>query len=247
MAMIKVAICDDNEKERQFFVELCKSIRKQQEIDIKIRQYESGEVLLFHLEDTKVMHNVDIVLLDIYMPGKDGIAVAGKLREMGFRGEIIFITRSQEHWRDAFDVHAFNYITKDEDIQMRFNKVFLEAAENAQSHRGKSLLLSSVAETRMIDVDKISHFEIWDHVVTVYYGENESFEFVSTLAKIESLLFGDDFIRINRSFLISMAHIAVDSLENNTVRMRNGATIHVGRNARKVLRDAMAARNNGVV
>lgn len=241
---IRVAICDDNEKERLFFCDLCKGIREKSNIPIKAKQYEHGEALLFDMEDTKIMNSVDIVLLDIHMPGPNGVDIARSLREFGYQGSIIFITRSNEHWRSAFDVKAFNYITKDDDIKERFVKVFLEAAREAQNRRDKTLVFSSIDETRQIEVATISHFEINNHLITVYYGENDTFEFVSSLSKIETLLVSDNFMRVHRSFLVSLSHIASQQVKNNSIVMLNGATIPVSRKCNSLLRKTLEEQKN---
>lgn len=244
MKPVRVAICDDDAKEREFFYNMCRSIKRQKDIDIQVRQYETGDAMLFHFEDSKVLHSVDIVLLDINMPGRNGMEAAGKLREYGFQGSIIFITRSMnvDHFRAAFDIHAFNYITKDDDVKNRFIKTFTEAAEEAQRRRGRTLIFSSIAETRQIDIKNISHFEVKDHVITVYYGQDDKFSFISTLAKVESLIYGEDFIRVHRSFLVSVSHIASSNSVENSIEMINHATIPVGKKYKAALRDAMAAK-----
>jgi len=244
MKPVRVAICDDDAKEREFFYNMCRNVKQQEDIEIQARQYETGDAMLFHFEDGRVLHSVDIVLLDINMPGKNGMEVARKLREYGYQGSIIFITRSRDldHFRAAFDVQAFNYITKDDDINNRFVQTFAKAAEEAQRRRGKTLIFSSIAETRQIDIKSISHFEVKDHVITVYYGQDDEFNFISTLAKVESLVYGEDFIRVHRSFLVSVSHIASSNSSENSIEMMNHATIPVGKKYKAALREAMAAK-----
>ena len=234
---LKVALCDDNVKERAFFHNMCKLIKERKHIQIKLKEYDSGSALLFDMEDSRILATVDIVLLDINLPGQDGIDVAHKLRELGFQGAIIFITKSEEHWKDAFDVKAFNYITKDKDVEKRFVKVFMEAVKEALNRRGKTLLFSAIGETRKIDVASISHFEVADHLIRVYYG-NEKFEFVSSLSKIETLLFdNDDFMRVNRGYLLSVPH--VERIVDKNAIMLNGQVIPVAPKYMKALKAAM--------
>jgi len=229
MKPIKVVVCDDNPQERTFFVNMCKTIKERNRVPIMLKEYENGAALLFDMEDTRIMITVDIVLLDINMPGDNGIEVAKKLREYGYQGAIIFITKSKDQWKNAFAVKAFNYITKDDDLKERLIDVFWEALQEAKKRRGKSLLFSSIAETRKIDVDSISHFVVDQHLIKVYY-DNERFDFMSSLAKIESLLFGNDrFMRIHRSCLISIPHIKM--IHDKKVVMRNGDTLPISRNS----------------
>ena len=239
MKPLKVALCDDNPQEREFFCNVCKIIKDRQNIEIRLKEYDSGATLLFDMEDTRIMTTVDIVLLDIHMPGSDGIEVARKLREFGYQGAIIFITKSNEHWREAFDVEAFNYLTKDADVEKRFINVFLKAAKEAAERRGRVLLFSSIGETRTIEVTSISHFEVTGYLVTVYYGK-EKFEFTSSLTKIESLLFGNhDFMRVNRGYIISIHHIEKINEKTKSAVMLNGETVPISPKYMKELKAAI--------
>ena len=243
MNLIKVAICDDNPNERQYFLDLCKKVKEENNLHIKAGIYETGDSLLFDFEDSSILNSVDIVLLDIYMPGSNGIDVAQKIREQNFKGAIIFITRSEEHWRNAFDVKAFNYIIKGSDIEERFLDVFLNAIDEAENRRSKLLVFSSIHETRQIPINSIQYFEIDKHVVTVHYDNGEKFDFISSLVKIESMLFGhSDFVRIHRSYIISLSYLASDNVSDKSVEMMNGAVFPVSRKYMASLRNAMAKR-----
>ena len=234
---LKVAICDDNPQERQFFLNMCKVIKNRLQVQIRLKEYTSGNALLFDMENSRIMATVDIVLLDIHLADNHGIEIARKLREMGYQGAIIFVTRSGDHWRDAFDVEAFNYITKDKDIENRFATTFVNALRKAKSRRSEALIFSAIGETRRIPIADILYFEVNDKLMRVHYN-NDKFEFVSTLTKIENLLFGnEDFVRVNRNNLISVSHI--DRLEGKDAIMLNGDSIAISPKHMKKLKTAM--------
>ena len=243
MRPIKVALCDDSAKEREFFYNMCKFIREYKGIEILLKEYETGDSMLFDFEDSRLRHSVDIILLDINMPGKNGIEVAEDLREMGYCGLIIFITVSHNHWKGAFDVKALNYITKgDEDVEKRFLSVFMEAYRQVMSKRDETLLFSALGEKRKIGIRSISHFEVSDHLVRVYYDDTY-FEFISSLTKIKEQLFGNnDFHQINRNTIISISHIM--KVESGNVIMLNGEVIPVATRRMKGLKEAIVAHGN---
>lgn len=245
---VKVAICDDDEQEREFFYQLCKNIKDSlPETVMKAKKYAHGEALLFDFEDSRLMHSVDIVLLDINMPGRNGIETARILREYGYQGSIIFVTRSDHHWRSAFDLDAFNYITKDKDVEERFRRVFLRAVARAQSRRGRSLLFSSVAETKKIEIDSISHFSVNEHMITVYYNHQDSFVFTSSLVKVQDMLVGNGkFMRVHRAHVISLSHVQAGKVGANSVVMENGMKVPVSRRSMPELRKALAELGNPV-
>ena len=54
----------------------------------------------------------DAVLLDIHMPGGDGLALARRLKELPHQPAIVFITAHAEHAVEAFELTATDYLTK---------------------------------------------------------------------------------------------------------------------------------------
>lgn len=55
---------------------------------------------------------VDLLLLDIGMPGLDGLALARRLKERGDPPALVFVTAHAEHALDAFELAAVDYLTK---------------------------------------------------------------------------------------------------------------------------------------
>ncbi|WP_396213013.1 LytR/AlgR family response regulator transcription factor [Gemmatimonas sp.] len=97
-----VMIVDDEPLARQRLRDLLKS-REGFEI---VAECEDGPTALTSIAN----HNPDVVLLDIQMPGMDGIRVAEQLREP--RPAVIFVTAFDQHAVRAFDVHAMDYVLK---------------------------------------------------------------------------------------------------------------------------------------
>lgn len=54
----------------------------------------------------------DVVLLDIHMPGADGMALAAALRELPAPPLVVFVTAHVEHAVRAFELEAVDYLTK---------------------------------------------------------------------------------------------------------------------------------------
>jgi Response regulator of the LytR/AlgR family len=231
---MQIVICDDEEKSINYYEDLFKKICRKHDMQAEYREFKSGDQLLFNVEE--VVKEADIVFLDIKMPGTNGLEVAQKLRGNGYEGEIIFLTMSKEAVFYAFDVHAANYLVKDVSSEERIEEVLLRAIEEAREKKSEYLLLTGVGEYRNVPVNDIRYFEIMQKIVTVYYAE-ETFEFVSTMGKLENLLFTKGFVRISRSFLVSTKHISAFSYEK--VTMDTGSVLPVGRKYYKSLKDAM--------
>lgn len=224
---MRIAICDNILSEREKYKEIFRTLAMKNGIAADFDFYESGAEMLFHLENPKKF--ADIVFLDVYIPDMTGIEAAQKLREVRYAGEIIFLTSSQEkqHILSGYDVNALHYIIKNETTYEKIIEIFLRA-EKAVSHKNqKTLTLSAGNEWRNILIKNIQYFEIFKKIITVHY-ENKSFAFYTrSLEYVEKQLAGLDFVRIHRSYLVALCEI--ESLSYNSVVMRNGTKLPVGR------------------
>ena len=232
-----IGFCDDQADVIAKYRRLIEEICLRENFSYKISTYRSGEQLLFEMED--VLHSIDILFLDVIMPGKNGIEVAGELREKNFTGEIIFLTYSREAIYHAFDVKANNYLLKELATKSRIEEVFLAAADLVKEKTEEYLLLTGVGEYRNVAIGDIRYFEVNQKIVTVYYG-NQDFEFVSTISKLENLLFNKGFIRISRPYLVSIKYI--ESFSYGEVILTNGEKLPVGRKYYKDLKEKMKDR-----
>lgn len=109
-------------------------------------------------------HRVDIALLDIEMPGLNGIALSRHLHSSGAtRPAIVFVTAHAQFAVDAFEVRATDYLLKPFD-QPRFDKAMHAAMEHlrmqravVQSDRIRSLLDEPDASTKEESPDTHRH------------------------------------------------------------------------------------------
>ena len=83
-------------------------------------------------------HRCDLVLLDVQMPGLDGLQLAGSLRAQAEQGgpspAVVFVTAHAEHALQAFDLEATDYLTKPvrrERLQAALQRVAQRLAERA--------------------------------------------------------------------------------------------------------------------
>lgn len=112
---IHIAICDDTEED----ITLLSDALYSYDPSFEIISYTDGLKLLEDFQDIK--NDIDILFLDIYMPGLNGIETAESIRKVRKDLKIIFITSSKEHYPEAYEVFAFNYILKPMDKKRLYN------------------------------------------------------------------------------------------------------------------------------
>lgn len=232
---MKIVICDDSPAYRERYSGIVTELASKHGIDIELQIYESGDPMLFAFENPKFF--ADIIFLDINMPGLSGVDVAKKLREQEYRNEIIFITVSKNHMLKGYDVGALHYVVKNETSPEEFEQIFLRAVEAVKSKKQKTCLFTGGGEHRNIPVHTILYFTVFKKIVTVHFG-SETFEFPSTLDKLEREFEIHGFYRIQRSYLISLSHIT--GINYKEVTMSDGTKISIKRGMYPELKEAMA-------
>jgi len=166
----------------------------------------------------------DVVLLDIRMPGTDGLNLAEEISTLDDPPAIIFCTAFDQYALDAFSTNAVGYLLKPVkaeqllqvlDKASRINKLQRLAVEHkqtipnavgrshisARTHRGMEL----------IALDDIRYFVADHKYVTVYHHGGEHL-LDETLKELEEE-FGNRFVRIHRNALVSSKHL--EAIERN--------------------------------
>ncbi len=200
---MKILIVDDEQLARE------RLHRHIQEIDnnYEIIEAANGLAALKQCEQ----YNPDIVLMDIRMPGMDGIEAANKLSELATPPAIIFTTAYDEYALDAFDTHAVAYLLKpirkeklEKALQSakQLNRVQLQNIQGNETKAEEQHLSVRIhSGVRKIDLKDIFYFLAEQKYVTVKYRDGEVL-IEESLKSLESR-FAASFIRIHRNALIS--------------------------------------------
>ncbi len=155
----------------------------------------------------------DIVLMDIRMPGMDGIEAARHISRLDEPPAVIFTTAFSDHALEAFETHAVDYLLKP--VKQDRLKAAIDAAirpTRAQAARSGDAL--SGLEPRqhicarvrgslvLVPIDSIYYFHAEQKYVTVRHREGEVL--IEDALKALETEFGDRFFRIHRNALVSL-------------------------------------------
>ena len=221
---MNIFICDDSAEQTSLCKKTLAHLAKQHNIHASFRTFPSGEALLFEAEDAYA--TLDLIYLDIRMPGLDGLATAKRLREIGYLGDIVFFTFTPDYAIEGYDVSALHYVVKDQTTAEKFEEIFLRACERKRRRESEVLVLTCAGESRCVPVEDIRYFEIQQRIVTVYYG-SEQFEFYSTMMRLEEQLFDKGFVRTHKSFLVGKRYIR--SIDSTRLLLATGEELPVGK------------------
>ena len=160
--------------------------------------------------------NPDVVLLDIRMPGVDGIETAHHLNAMETPPAVVFTTAYDEYAIDAFDARAIGYVLKPVRRE-RLERALQHAAritgqmlkqltqETNLKSRRQHICTREHGELRLIPISDIRYFNADQKYVTVHHSDGESL--IDDALKALEEEFADEFVRIHRSVLVALQQI----------------------------------------
>lgn len=161
---------------------------------------------------------VDVALLDIHMPGADGLALARSMQAMPQPPALIFVTAHAEHAVDAFELEAVDYLTKPvrlERLQLALQKVerYIQSRRGLEANFAQEevLIIQERGRTERIPVGQILYFKAELKYITVRTA-TRSYILDGSLNDLEEK-YRADFVRIHRNALI--ARRAVRALEKH--------------------------------
>lgn len=107
--MLRIALCDDDTRILSKVEILTSHFFRTHCVDTKIQSYQLSENLMYDLQDGIYY---DLLLLDIEMPGIDGMELAKNIHDTMPTARIIFITSHLEYAITAYEFSVFRYIPK---------------------------------------------------------------------------------------------------------------------------------------
>ena len=207
---MQIVICDDEK-------EICRILAEKISVIIP-----EAEVLSFYSGDELLNSHTDpdILLLDIRMPGMDGMDTARLLRDNGWKKILIFVTGEKDQVFHAFDVQAFHFLVKPiQDEQLK--EVLTKAVSALDAGSGREERYISVKTTTShirINLSDILYAEVFNRKIVIYTLK-EAIEYYGQLADLEKLA-GRDFYRVHRSFLVHLKY--VEMYNGKIIKLSNG-------------------------
>ena len=228
---MKALIVDDNDIARTTLAHLAKQIPN---LNI-ISEYNNALAAYNHLQSEKI----DLLFLDIEMPEMTGIELTRNLNDKEII--IIFTTSNKDYALEAFELNIADYLLKPF-TQSRFLQAVTKArailesrSENVQISKDEFLLVRDSNVTRRLKLDDIFYAEAMGDYVK-FYTREKMFAIHGTMKAAEERLLKDNFVRVHRSYIVSLGKI--DTLQDGGLVV-NGQFIPVADAYRKALNARM--------
>jgi two-component system, LytTR family, response regulator len=171
---------------------------------------------------------VDLLLLDIQMPGIDGFGVIEKIG-LPHMPRTVFVTAHNEYAVEAFNVHAIDYLVKpiqrkrldaalarvkerirlDEAFAAREQLSFVLQAlrtDGSKEHYPQRFLAKSGSTSSVVNARDIEWIEAADYYVCLH-ANGKTHLLRESIAAMESKLDPRKFVRLHRSAIVNIDHV----------------------------------------
>lgn len=180
----------------------------------------------------------DLVLLDLTMPGMDGLAVARSLRGQPNPPAIVFVTAHDGFAVEAFDLDAVDYVLKPvapERLERAIGRALTRRGQRTrQPEEGRWLSEFWVphrSELLRIAASDVERIDAERDYVRLHVGR-QSYLLLHTISGLEERLDPSCFIRVHRSMILRRDHIRGlrhDGLGAWSAELANGSMVKIGR------------------
>ena len=161
---MKIAICDDEWIQLQATKAQLEEAYKS--LDLRLDVFQDGRQLIASTE--KICY--DLIILDIEMPGIDGLSVARKLRELKQETALVFLTSHLEYALKGYEVNALRYLTKPVKKEQLTEIINHLIEKNSEARR---ILLKAEDEMVMVSVRDILYMEACNQDIRIVTGDRE--------------------------------------------------------------------------
>ena len=228
---MRVAIVDDQKKDRLFLKDCLSRYCEKHQIEVEPVFFENGDDFL------KNTSTFNVVFLDIYMTGSNGIEVAETLRANNNNSLIIFTTTSTTHAVKSFRVRAFDYLVKPYTYE-QFYEVMRLCDKNISSSSRYIEIKESRTMVKVIIKD-IIYADYSNHYTLIHTENDQIIKSYMPFGDFEALLQGQkQFLLCNRNCLLNMEKVA--SMDDLDFILENGIHLPISRQNKAELRQKYA-------
>ena len=224
MEKLHIAVCDDDMTARDMIAGSLKGIFAQHGVEADLEVYGSADALGADMSG-KVF---DLLLLDIDMPGTDGITFADHLRAEHNNIEIIYISNREDRVFDSLRSMPCGFIRKSRFLQDTSEIVDLYLKNRATRSRHPKLVLHTQDGMESFQMDQVIYVEgVGKYQDIVVKGRAEPAQVRRSMQELENELSEYGFLRVHKGYLVNYRYIR--RIDEAGLLLTTGQSIPVAR------------------
>lgn len=195
---MRIAVCDDDRQELIRVLDRLASYQEQRQIDLRCQGFESATELLAAMDSEEY----DLLLLDVLMPGLNGIQAAQEIRKKNESVKIVFLTSSPEFAVESYSVQASSYLLKPATQERLFP--VLDRLVSALRKPAEALIIQTKGSVLRLPFDHLEAVEVIAKTLYFHMADGSTREVHRALADYEYILLArPEFYKVHRSYLVS--------------------------------------------
>ena len=236
--MLHLGICDDEkEHRRQVYEMFSRALFSYDEIEIDFVYFKMAEEVIEAIEQNEFF--VDLLLLDIHMPGKDGLRLAVYILSRQIDVDIIFITVSPDHVFDGYTYQAFTYLLKPLDYGRIREEV--KRYVELKNQNTDCLHIKINGREEKVILNEVFYISAGGRKV-YFHTRDEEMSAYAKMDEMEATLEEFGFFRCHQSYLVNEKFVEAHSRVTLTVA---GTDVPISRKYVESVRNRMDAALQG--
>ena len=217
----RAAICDDSTTDAEFVGSILHQWAAERGIEVESERFASADAFLFRYAEDK---SFDLLLLDVEMPGTDGVTLAKTVRQENEAVQIVFITGYSDYISEGYEVAALHYLMKP--VKEEKLRSVLDRAVEKITKNERVLHFEAGGEMVRVPIYQIRYADVLGNYVTVHARTDVTVKM--TLGELERRL-DERFYRVGRSALVNLTQIS--RVTKTEIKLSDGTAIPLPRGA----------------
>lgn len=227
---LKIAIVDDEQTSIDVLIKNAERYKEEKGADMEYECF-SDPVSFIEGYDKRF----DLILIDIDMPGLDGMSAIRRLREIDRSVMVIFVTNLAALAVKGYEVEAFDFVVKPV-VYYNFCLKMDRVIKRWKSLADREIWISNRTGRQMIRSNDILYIDVMKHVVTFHTKQGDIATGNGTLKSIQEKLNDLPFALCNQCYLVNLRYVT--SIGGDTVTVR-GVVLQMSSTKRKTFLNAL--------
>lgn len=197
-----LAVCDDQAEELESLTNLLRFWQEEHKTALRYQAFRSAAELL----DAAEKERFTLYLLDIMMPGTNGMAAAREIRAFDDTAGIVFLTSSAGFAYESYGVRALDYLLKPVRAETLFP--ILDRLSLREQRPREGLTLKCGSTLVRVPFSQLAYVEIMNKRLYFHLTDGQLREVSGSLREYEDLLLTrPEFLRVGRSYIVNILQI----------------------------------------
>lgn len=211
--LIKIVIIEDEIETAEKFRLIVERFFYEEKINTKIDLFDNANLFL-----NNYTSDIDLIFMDINLPGINGMDAASKLRTIDNNVILIFTTSLEQYALKGYSVNAFDYLLKP--VNFYTLALTLKRALPRLKDNEKYIVVTDNKRTiNNIKISNIKYIEVDNHLLKIHLDGGQIIESYDSLKKYQEILKDNSFSLCNRCYLINLKYVS--AIDKNDVIIDN--------------------------